>query len=243
MRITVITAAAALAFTALAGAVIAEEGPAAKELREKREAFMKKAPEEKIRLYEKGIAEVRAAGVEGKALNIGDTAPDFALPGADGVYTHLSDLLADGPVVLTWYRGGWCPYCNIYLRHLQTVLPELRAAGAELVAISPEKPDKTAETEEQNALGFYVLSDAGNKTASAYGISYVLPDYIAESYNAAFDLAEYNGDESYVLPLSATYVINEDGIITYAFIDADYRKRAEPSEVLEEVKKLNGEES
>ena len=126
----------------------------------------KSAPPERIKRYEQGIEEVRKSGATEKALKVGDRAPDFELPDATGKKVKLSDLKARGPVVVTWYRGGWCPYCNIALRGFHKSLPEIRAAGASLVAISPETPDNSMSTTEKNHLDYEVLSDKGNKVAT-----------------------------------------------------------------------------
>src|SRR5262245_41115763 len=132
------------------------EAPVRKELDEFREKFSKTAPPERIRAYEQGIEDVRKSGVLEKALKVGARAPDFELPDATGKSVKLSDLLARGPVVATWYRGGWCPYCNIALRGFHKRLPEIRAAGAILVAISPETPDNSLSTAEKNHLDIAV---------------------------------------------------------------------------------------
>jgi peroxiredoxin len=214
------------------------DAPVRKELEAFREKSSKTAPPERIRIYEQGIDEVRKSGVTDKALKVGDKAPDFELPGASGKKVKLSELLARGPVVVTWYRGGWCPYCNIALRGFHKSLPEIRAAGASLVAISPETPDNSMTTTEKNHLDFDVLSDRGNKVAHAYGVAYKIPRVIAEQFKGRLDLAKYNGDDSGTLPLGATYVIDREGIIRYAFVDADYRKRAEPAEVIAVLRNL-----
>ena len=138
--------------------------------------------------------------------------------------------------MLTWYRGGWCPYCNIALRGFQKKLPEIRDEGASLVAISPETPDNSLSTAEKDHLEFEVLSDHGNKVAQAYGVAYKLPAVIAEQSRAR--LTKYNRDDSGTLPLGVTYVIDREGVIRYAFVDADYRKRAEPSDVLAALRGL-----
>jgi peroxiredoxin len=215
------------------------DAPVRKELDELREKSSKNAPPDRIRIYEQGIEEVRKSGVIEKALKVGDRAPDFALPDATGKTVKLSELLARGPVVVTWYRGGWCPYCNIALRGFHKSLPEIRSAGASLVAISPETPDNSLSTAEKNHLDFEVLSDRGSKVARAYGVSYKIPKVIADQFKGRLDLAKYNGDDSGELPLGVTYVIDRNGIIRYAFVDADYRKRAEPSDVLAALRGLN----
>jgi peroxiredoxin len=215
------------------------DAPVRKELDELREKSSKTSPPDRIRIYEQGIEEVRKSGAIEKALKVGDRAPDFTLPDATGKNVKLSELLARGPIVVTWYRGGWCPYCNIALRGFHKSLPEIRAAGANLVAISPETPDNSLSTAEKNHLDFQVLSDHGSKVARAYGVSYKIPKVIADQFKGRLDLAKYNGDDSGELPLGVTYVIDRDGIIRYAFIDADYRKRAEPSDVLAALRGLD----
>ena len=204
------------------------------------EAFQKesaaKAPAERLKIYEEGIEYVKKSGVVEKALKVGDKAPDFALPDASGKTVKLSALLEQGPVVVTWYRGAWCPYCNIALRGFQKVLPEIKAEGASLVAISPQTPDNTAATVEKDDLGFEVLSDKGNKAAHAFGVAYKLPASLVAQFGGR--LAQFNGDSSNELPLGATYVIDRQGVIRYAFVDGDYRKRAEPSAVVAALKGL-----
>ena len=179
------------------------------------------------------------AGVEAQAKQVGDQAPDFSLSNATGQSIRLSEYLAKGPVVLTWYRGGWCPYCNITLRQLQLELPNFQAKGANLIALTPELPDKSLSTQEKHALEFEVLSDVGNEVARAYGIVFKLTEEVGEMYQNAFDLHAYNGDESKELPLAATYVIDVEGNIQYAFLDAEYRNRAEPSDILKILDSLN----
>lgn len=211
-------------------------------LREEIEAFQEQSaanlPEEMRELFAQGIVDVAALGVHEQALQKGDAAPDFTLPGATGAEVPLSGLLAEGPVVITFYRGGWCPYCNIQLRAMQRLLPAFEAAGATLVAISPELPDHSLDTAQKEGLAFEVLSDEGNAVARKFGVVYPLPDYLVDIFRAGLDLEARHGDDKWELPLAATYVIGQDGTISYAFLDADYGKRAEPSEVLEAVKRL-----
>jgi len=206
------------------------------------EAFKKKsnaeAPSERVKAYEQGIDAVRKSGAVEKALKVGDRAPDFELPDALGKPVKLSALLKDGPVVLTWYRGGWCPYCNIQLRGLQRALPAFKEAGATLVALSPQTPDNSLSTVEKNKLDFVVLSDKGNAAARGFGIAYKLPKEVAEAFRGRLDLAKVNGDDSLELPLAATYVIDAHGVVRWAFVDADYRKRAEPSDVVRALEQL-----
>ena len=184
--------------------------------------------------YARGIEAVAKSGILDRAKTIGDKAPDFTLKNAAGKETSLSTMLKDGPVVLTWYRGGWCPYCNIALAALEKSLPEIRKSGAQLVALTPELPDKTLTTKEKNSLDFEVLTDLNHKVAREYGIAFDLTDEVRELYKKHFDLTEFNGREAGAgtLPLAATYIIDRKGIIRWVFADADYRKRAEPAEIV-----------
>ena len=188
--------------------------------------------------YAAGIQAVVESGIVNTAKNVGDTAPNFTLTNATGAEVQLKDYLQRGPVVLTWYRGGWCPYCNLTLHRLQAELPNFKAAGANLLALTPELPDKSISTKEKNELEFEVLSDVGNTVAREYGIVFELTPEVAERYQAGFDLHGFNGDESNELPLAATYVIDMDGTIRYAFLDAEYRNRAEPAAILKALKTL-----
>lgn len=208
-------------------------------LDEKKALFVQNAPEEKKRVYDEGILDVKNSGILSKALNVGDVAPDFVLKNQNGEDVSLSSKLSSGPVILTWYRGGWCPYCNITLNRLQSDLPEIKALNAELIALTPELPDSSLNTAEKNNLEFSVLSDLGNEVARSYGIVYKLMPEVATYYQNGFDLHAFNGDESDELPLAATYVIDTNGEIIYAFLHEDYRMRAEPSEILEALKNIN----
>ena len=207
-------------------------------LNNKKSAFLNRASEEKIASYDRGIEAVAESGILETAINVRDKAPDFTLKNATGESVSLSDYLAKGPVILTWYRGGWCPYCNITLHYLQEFLPQFQAAGANLLALTPELPDSSLSTSEKHELEFAVLSDLQNGVAKDYGIVFTLIQEVATAYQNSFGLHEYNGDESDELPLAATYVIDQEGIVQWAFLDKDYRNRAEPEDILKAVKGL-----
>ncbi|WP_292949146.1 peroxiredoxin-like family protein [Olleya sp. UBA1516] len=207
-------------------------------LDEVRQASATKFTEEKKKIYADGISSVQNSGVLDSALKVGDKAHNFTLKNALNESVSLYNELKNGPVVLTWYRGGWCPYCNITLHALQEKLPEFKQEGATLLALTPELPDNSLSTSEKNNLEFTVLSDVENIIGKEYGVVYTLTDSVASIYNAGFGLNKINGDTSNELPLAATYVIDTNGIITYAFLDADYTQRAEPSEILSALKQL-----
>jgi len=201
--------------------------------------FTRTAPAGRPALYEAKIEELRASFALELAVAVDDQAPDFTLPNAQGKLVSLSELLQLGPVIVTFYRGGWCPYCNIQLRAYQAALPEMTALGARLVAISPQLPDGSLSTVETNELAFDVLSDVGNEVAGRFGLVYSLPEELRaalRSNNKA--LPGINGDESWKLPVPATYVIGKDRRVVLAFIDVDYRNRIDPEEILPTLKSL-----
>lgn len=208
------------------------------QLDERRADFNARADEDTKQTYDRGVQQVGESGVMDTALRVGDDAPDFTLPSATGEDVTLSSLLAEGPVVLTWYRGGWCPYCNIQLKAYQERLADFQAAGAQLVAISPELPDNSLSTREKNELDFVVLSDQGLSVAEQFGIAYTLPTEVQDKFKGRLDLPTFNGDDSWRLPLSATYIIATDGTIRYAYLNEDYRERAETADLLAELGKL-----
>jgi len=209
------------------------------QLAEMKAQFARTAPSGRPALYEAKIEELRASFAMEQAIAPGDVAPDFTLPDAQGRPVSLAALREQGPVVVTFYRGGWCPYCNIQLRAYQAALPEMTALGARMVAISPQLPDGSLSTAEANALTFDVLSDVGNAAGRAFGLVYALPEElraVMRSNNKA--LPGINGDESWELPLPATYVVAADGRVVLAALDVDYRRRLAPEEILAALRAL-----
>ncbi|MGK7910889.1 MAG: peroxiredoxin-like family protein [Synechococcus sp.] len=183
--------------------------------------------------------ELATSGILEAAISSGSTAPDFTLPNATGTTIQLSQLLSQGPVVLSFYRGQWCPYCNLELRALQQAFPDISAAGATLVAISPQTPDNSLSTVEKNELTFEVLSDVGNRVARDYGLVFQLPENLRPIYTGfGIDLPAHNGDETFELPIAATYVIATDGTVAHAFVDADYTKRLDPADIAAALRAL-----
>jgi peroxiredoxin len=178
---------------------------------------------------------VRRSGALDHALKVGQSAPEFTLPDAFGNVISLKTLLAKGPVAVSFYRGEWCPFCNIELRGLQEALPKMLELGATLVAISPEKPDYGMAATEKNKLTFPVLSDFGNKVARQFGIVFQVGHELREFSKNVFknDITLRNGEASYELPVPATFVIDAAGVIRFAHVDVDYMTgRAEPEAVV-----------
>jgi peroxiredoxin len=180
------------------------------------------------------VAHLAASGIARSAKQVGDRAPDIRLRDQHGEIFDVATLLAKGPVVVTFYRGGWCPFCNLELKAYQAVLPLIAAAGASIVAISPEKPDDTVSTAEKNALSFPVLSDVGQAVGKAFGVVYAFTDDVRGVYEGfKLDIPLKNGAPAdWSLPLSATYVIGVDSVLRFADTRVDYRERTDPLEVL-----------
>jgi peroxiredoxin len=173
------------------------------------------------------------------ALRAGAAMPAFELKDAAGKTVKSGDLLKEGNMVLVFYRGSWCPFCNTYLHKLQTRLADITAAGGRLVAISVENPDASMAVAKKNELQFTVLSDPNLDTAKKFGIVYFLPPAVDEAYKSyGLDVAKHNAMEKAELPLAVTYVVDKNGKITYAFVEPDYKKRAEPDVIIAELKKI-----
>ncbi|MGD0081968.1 MAG: peroxiredoxin-like family protein [Acidimicrobiales bacterium] len=181
---------------------------------------------------EAGVAEVDASGVA-PGLAVGDHAPNFTLPDALGQLVPLADLLAQGPVVVVFYRGEWCPYCNIQLRSLQEALPGFRELGASLVAISPQAADHSLSLTEKHQLAFSVLSDLDQAVIRAYKVQFTLTGDLEDLQVNVFqnDPRDQNADHTRSLPVPATFVIDRGGIVRAAFVSADWRIRSEPADI------------
>lgn len=205
------------------------------QLAEYRASWRVRVPAERRVSMDQHVAHLAATGIDRSAKQVGDRAPAIRLRDQHGETFDVATLLAKGPVVVTFYRGGWCPFCNLELKAYQAVLSRVAAAGASMVAISPEKPDDTVSTVEKNALSFPVLSDVGHGVGRAFGIVYAFTDDVRKVYDGfGLDVPSKNGSPNdWSLPLSATYVIDRDGVILFADTRVDYRERTDPLEVLQ----------
>jgi peroxiredoxin len=190
-------------------------------------------PPSVIQTMHRATAELVASGAATRALKAGDKAPSFTLNDPEGHPVASADLLANGPLVVSFYRGVWCPYCNMELQALQDALPEFEKLGASLIAISPQTSVNSRKSVRQNELGFPILSDTHNDVAAAFGLSFELPDYLVDLYKGLKnDLPTFNGDPSWTLPMPGRFVVAQDGTILYAEVNPDYTRRPEPGDML-----------
>ena len=193
-------------------------------------------PAERLATVDRTIEELIRSSVAQQAKKAGDIAPGFELPDGDGMPWRSEDLLRNGPLVIVFYRGRWCAYCNTQLLALQEIHSQIAAAGASLIAISPQTQKHSYLTRDMHKLGFPVLSDAANSVAKKFGLVYRVSADLQKMYESIMTrLPGYNGDQSWELPLAATYIVQPSGQISYARVDADWRERPEPKEILEKM--------
>jgi peroxiredoxin len=204
--------------------------------------FALKPSREQLAAMDRATAELIDSGQAQRAKKAGDRAPEFTLQDPEGKPVASRDLLQRGPLVLTFYRGIWCPYCNLELQALQANLPAITARGASLVAISPQTAPNSRRSQRDNKLVFPILSDEKSEVAEAFGLRFKLPDYLIEVYKGfKNDLPAINNDPAWVLPMPARYVIGQDGVVAYAEINPDYTHRPEPGELLPVLDRLRAE--
>ena len=194
---------------------------------------------EVLETMNRATAELIASGQALNAKKAGDKAAAFTLKDPDGHLVSSAELLAKGPLVISFYRGVWCPYCNLELQALQAASSQIEARGAHIVAISPQTGSNSRKSQRNNKLTFPILSDEKSRVAAAFGLRFSLPDYLVELYKGfKNDLPAFNDDPAWVLPMPARYVIGTDGTIAYAEVNPDYTQRPDPSELLPVLDKL-----
>jgi peroxiredoxin len=188
---------------------------------------------ERLAIGERAVQELLLTGIEERIVPVGETAPDFKLKDSNAKWVRSADLLESGPLVIKFFRGRWCPYCITELETWRDLDSQLRECGAQLVAIGPQIERQSDFMVGQHGLLFPVLTDTGNKVAEQFGLVYTLPEYMRDYYRSILvNIPFVNGDQSWRLPLPATYVIAKDRTIMYAQAHADFRVRPEPEEVL-----------
>ena len=202
-------------------------------------AFMSSLPEDDAQIVGASFEKLHRSHTGESAIAVGEIAPNFTLLDATGKAVNLRSKLNEGPLVLSFYRGGWCPFCNLELQALQALLPEIKALGANLIGISPETPDNSMTTAEKQQLQFDVLSDVGNSTARDYGLIFTVYEEMRPLYlKWGLDVPASNGDDSWELPVPATYIIDSDCVARTAHVDKDYTKRMEPGQILTALRNL-----
>lgn len=192
-------------------------------------------PEDIQKVFGEATEELRASSIEENALKVGDTVPEFTLNNAYGKSINSQDLLEKGALVVSFYRGKWCPYCNLELQEYMMKIEEIKELGASFIAISPELPDESLS----DKMPFDILSDIGNSVAKKFNLVFKVDSKVNEIYKGfGIDLEKSNGDDSINLPMPGTYVINKDGEIVLSFVNADYTKRLDVKTVIEKLKEI-----
>jgi len=200
---------------------------------ERKELIAKYVRPETQAIHARAIAELKERPLAANILPVGAKAPQFELPDQDGKIVFSAALLARGRLVVCFIRGRWCPFCVGQMEAVSLIVPEIEQAGATLLAISPQTVKQSFFMHDQHKLRFSLLSDAGNQVARQFGLSYRVPEFQAEVYRRAFvNLPFTNGDESWELPIPATYILDRDGTVLYASADEDYTERPEPNEIV-----------
>jgi len=194
--------------------------------------FKKMAPEGAFETFARSTQELIDSGQAERALKAGDTVPDFVLTDSDRNEVALKDLLAKGPVIMTFYRGVWCPYCNIELKALEAVADDIRARGATLVAISMQGAADSEKSQKDNGLSFPILTDKNGELANKLGIRWALQDYVVPFHDGfGVHLPAIHGDGEWNLPMPARYIVDTSGNIAYAEVNPDYTRRPEPADL------------
>ena len=207
-----------------------------------KENFKNTAPAEAQAIMQAATDSLYDSGILDRVVAVGDKLPPFSLKNQDGVIVSSDDLLKDGPLVINFFRGIWCPYCNIELEALNEVLPQIEESGSRFVTIAPQLEASAKKNKESKNLDFDILVDEGNNYAKQLGIVFSLPQDLREVYtNFKIVLPDHNGDDSWTLPMPARLVIDQSGVVVYANINPDYTERPEPSEVIQVLQALQEE--
>jgi peroxiredoxin len=201
---------------------------------ERKELIEKYVPPETRDIHARAVAELKASGLAGHALSVGTQSPQFDLPDHNGKLVSSASLLTKGPLLVSFIRGRWCPFCVGQMEAMNLITPEIQQAGASFVVISPQTVQQSYFMHDQHKLRFPLLSDAGNAVAHLFGVAYKVADYQQALYKRVFvNLPHANGDESWELPIPATFILARDGTMLYASANEDYTERPEPAEILQ----------
>jgi peroxiredoxin len=190
--------------------------------------------------YEDLVRRLGAAETVAGVLKVGDRMPDFVLPNAEGKLVAAAELLAKGPLVINFFRGDWCPFCRLMLQALNEALPEIGAAGGRLIALSPDTGGRLSRAKKRLGLSIDLLSDVDNGVALAFGVAFRVPEAyrkLVESYGT--NLAERHGNEAWIIPIPAAFVVDRDAVVRYAFVEPGFVRRAEPRDIIAVLRQLS----
>ncbi len=209
------------------------------QLLETNQGFREKVPTEALAIMDKATEDLVKKNLSKNAISEGAKLAEGELTSIKGEKINISKFIGNQPLVISFYRGGWCPYCNLELKALQAALPSIKELGANLIAITPETPDNSLTTKEKNELEFEVLSDLSNTYAKTLGLVFQMPEELKALYHQfGINVDQHNGDNNYELPIPATFVIDKSGKIVLSYIKEDYTKRLDPEDVIACLKSL-----
>ena len=210
-----------------------ETRPLREILSERKEKLAKYVPAATLEVHARVVAELKSQGLAAGSLTVGSNSPEFSLPDHNAKVVSSAELLRRRRLVLCFFRGRWDPFCCGQMEAMNRIVPQIEAAGASLVAISPQTVKQSAFMADQHRLRFALLRDAGNQVARQFGLVYRLPDEQQEIYRRAFvNLPFINGDDSWELPIPASYVVDRDGVVLFASANEDYTERPEPEDIV-----------
>lgn len=190
-------------------------------------------PNEILEAFGMSIEDLKTKNMEANSIQIGDQMPEFSLPNALGKIINSEDIFKNGKVIIAFYRGNWCPYCNLELKFLQDHLSEIKNKGASLIAVSPQSPDHSLSMVEKNNLEFEVLTDMNNDLAKKLGITFQLQDFVIPYYHGlGINLSDFNRNNENSLPVPAVFVVDENRVVTYKFLDVNYMNRVDVEELI-----------
>ncbi|MBF7091285.1 AhpC/TSA family protein [Flavobacterium sp. ALJ2] len=208
----------------------------AKQIKNLNNQLSQQVPQEVLEVFEKSINDLKMQNIDKKSIKIGDIVTPFSLLNTKNQLIHSKDILKKGKTILAFYRGSWCPYCNLELRELQNNITKITDKKATLLAISPQSSDHSMALTEKHELTFEVLTDKNNKLAKQLGISFKLQEFALPIYQAiGINLEEFNQNDENTLPIPAVFVIDTDGSVIYKFIDTDYRNRLDIDELIQSL--------
>ncbi|MEM7715455.1 MAG: peroxiredoxin-like family protein [Cyanobacteria bacterium P01_A01_bin.68] len=215
----------------------------AKSLRLARRNLEENLSAETLEAIDNVTEEVISSGIAHQSLKVGDMIPDFALPNHNGELIEIKQIFKRGATIISFYRGTWCPFCNLELKALEQALPAISMLGGTVVTISPQTFVKSPQSIEEKKLNFEMLIDKRNQVARQFNIVFKIPKKSRSYYRSiGIYLPKYNGDASFELPIPATFIVNQDGKINYAYVEPDHTQRLDPVEIITNIRRMNNDD-